>query len=102
MTQADKAAGAAALPETLSLEVSGVPVSVERATLADDIETLELLADAEDGDAFAVVRLMRHVFGEEQYANVKASLRKGGRTSVTDMLDFMGELFAQIGESAKN
>lgn len=99
---ADPKAGQAASEQAIVTEVDGIPVSIERDTLANDMDTLELMADVEDGDMLSLVRLMRHVFGEEQYRNVKASLRKEGRTSVTDMTEFMSGVFAAVGESAKN
>jgi hypothetical protein len=88
--------------KTLAVEVDGIPVTIERDVLGDDIETLELLADVDEGNALAVVRLMRHVFGDEQYANIKASLRRDGRTAVTDMTNFMSEVFKAIGGEVKN
>ena len=92
----------AAAEDKLCVEVDGVPVSIDRTVMSDDIETLELLADADDGNVLAVVRLMRHVLGAEQYANVKASLAKDGRTSVSDMASFIGKVFEALGEDAKN
>ena len=92
----------AAAEDKLCVEVDGVPVSIDRAVMSDDIETLELLADADDGNVLAVVRLMRHVFGAEQYTNVKASHAKDGRTSVSDMASFIGKVFEALGEDAKN
>lgn len=93
---------AAADADTIAVEVDGVPVSIDRASLANDIDTLELLADIDDGDVLSVVRLMRHVFGDEQYRNIKKSLRRDGRTTVSDMNDFMAEVFKAIGDDSKN
>lgn len=87
---------------TFCAEVEGIPVSIDMGAFTDDIETLELLGEIEDGNAFALTKLMRHLFGDEQYANIKASLRKGGRTSVSDMTGFMSAVFEQIGGAAKN
>lgn len=86
----------------LAIEVDGIPVSIERDVLANDLDTLELLADIDDGNLLSIVRLMRRVFGEEQYRNIKASLRKDGRTSMSDMNDFMVKVFSALGDDAKN
>ncbi len=94
---------AVAAEETISVEVEGIPVTIDRSALSDDMETLELLADIDDGDLLSIVRLMRHVFGDEQYRNIKRSLRKDGRTSLTDMNAFLTGVFAAIGgDEAKN
>ena len=87
---------------TLAIEVDGIPVSIEREVLANDLDTLELLADIDDGNLLSIVRLMRRVFGDEQYRNIKASLRKDGRTSMSDMNDFMVKVFSALGDDAKN
>lgn len=90
------------MDDVICAEVRGIPVRVERDALANDIETLELLADIDEGNPLKLVRLMAHVFGEEQYAAIKKSLAKDGRTTVSDMTDFMGEVFEAIGDVAKN
>ncbi len=88
---------------TLCVEVDGIPVSIDRNVLSNDLETLELLADIDDGNLLSIVRLMRHVFGEEQYKNIKKSLRADGRTALTDVNDFMSKVFAAIGkDESKN
>lgn len=90
------------MENTMCVEANGVPVVVDRAAIMDDIETVELLADIDEGNPFKIVRLMKHVFGGEQYDEIKKSLAKDGRTAVSDMVDFMGEVFAALGDAAKN
>lgn len=90
------------MEDFICVEVCGVPVRIERAALVNDIETLELLADIDEGNPLKLVRLMAHVFGDEQYSAIKKSLAKDGRTTVSDMTDFMGEVFATIGDTSKN
>ena len=102
MAEGKGKAAAAADADIIAVEVDGVPVSIDRATLANDIDTLELLADIDDGDVLSVVRLMRHVFGDGQYRNIKKSLRRDGCTTVSDMNDFMAEVFKAIGDDSKN
>ena len=88
--------------KTLELAVNGLTVAIDRDALANDIGTLELLADIEGGKAFAIVPLMKHIFGDEQYSAIKAALAVDGRTTVTAMTDFLGEVFKEIGDLAKN
>lgn len=94
---------AAKAPAPIRVTVDGIDVEVARETLADDLDTLEMLSDVDGGNVLAMPRLLRHVFGEEQYARVKAALAGGdGRTSLTAMSDFLGKVFSAIGEDAKN
>lgn len=87
---------------TVSAEVDGIPVCVERAAL-DDIEVMELLGELSDGNPFAVTKLMVAIFGREQYDNIKRSLAdESGRTSATAVIEFFGKAFPALGEAAKN
>lgn len=97
------ARAAAAKAEPIRVTVEGVDVEVARETLADDLDTLEMLSDVDGGNVLAMPRLLRHVFGEAQYRRVKAALAgDDGRTSLTAMSDFLGKVFAAIGDEAKN
>ena len=66
-------AAEAAKAAPIRVTVDGVEVEVARETLADDLDTLELLSDVDGGNVLAMPRLLRHVFGAEQYA-----VRQGG------------------------
>lgn len=87
--------------KTLTATVRGIPVSVEREAL-NDIEVMELLGELQDGNPLVLPKLMRAVYGAEQYANIKASLREGGRTSSEAVAAFFRESFVALGEEAKN
>lgn len=96
-------AAQAAKAAPIRVTVDGVEVEVARETLADDLDTLELLSDVDGGNVLAMPRLLRHVFGEVQYARVKAALAgDDGRTSLAAMSDFLSRVFAAIGDEAKN
>lgn len=96
-------AAQAAEAAPIRVTVDGFEVEVARETLADDLDTLEMLSDVDGGNVLAMPRLLRHVFGEGQYARVKAALAgEDGRTSLTAMSDFLGKVFSAIGEDAKN
>lgn len=97
------AKAAAEKAEPIRVTVGGIEVEVSRETLADDLDTLEMLSDVDGGNVLAMPRLLRHVFGDEQYGRVKAALAgEDGRTSLTAMSDFLGKVFAAIGDEAKN
>lgn len=86
----------------IEVESLGVPVSIDRDVLADDIDTLELLGAVDDGEVLKTPRLMRHILGDEQYEAVKAALAEDGRTSVSRMAEFIAGVFAAVGDTAKN
>lgn len=86
---------------SVEVEVDGIAVRVERETL-DDIEVMELLGEMQGGNVLVLPRLMRLVFGEEQYADIKAALAEGGRTSAKAVARFFSEAFRELGEAAKN
>lgn len=86
---------------TVGIEVDGIPVCVDRAAL-DDIAVMELLGEMQAGNILALPRLMRMVFGDEQYASIKESLAEDGRTSAKAMAVFFREAFKGLGEAAKN
>ena len=86
--------------ERITVEVDGIPVTIDRETM-DDVEVMELLGEMED-NPFVLPRLMRLVLGDEQYANVKRSLRRDGRCHVSDLLPFFSQVLKESGEQAKN
>ena len=97
-------AAEAAKAAPIRVTVDGVEVEVARETLADDLDTLELLSDVDGGNVLAMPRTApRRTRGAEQYACVKAALAgDDGRTSLAAMSDFLSKVFAAIGDEAKN
>lgn len=84
------------------VEVDGIPVAISRDAM-DDIDVLEMLADVSEGSMTSMPRLMRSVLGDEQYANVKESLKgDDGRTRVSDMTGFFFRAWREVGQAAKN
>ena len=82
------------------VEVDGIPVSVDPESL-QTIEFLELLGEMDDSVA-AAPNAMRYVLGDEQYANFKRSLRRGGVTRAVDVVAFFTKTLEALGEQAKN
>ena len=81
-------------------EVDGIPVSIETDRL-QSIEFLELMGAMEDS-VTACPKAMRYTLGEEQYANVKRSLRRDGVTRAVDVVSFFTRALEACGEQAKN
>lgn len=91
----------AAERDMVDAEVDGIPICVDRAALTD-IDVLDLLGEIQADNILVLPKLMRKVFGEEQYAEIKSSLAVDGHTSAVDMSKFFREAFKALGESAKN
>ena len=74
--------------KVICVEVDGIPA---------------MLGDMQGGNVLVLPRLMRAVFGEEQYGAIKRSLRgDSGHTSAADMARFLSKAMRQAGEQAKN
>lgn len=91
----------AAEDKTVVAEVEGIPVCIDRAVLTD-IDVLDLLGEIQADNILVLPRLMRTVFGDEQYEVIKKSLADDGYTSVVDMSRFFNKAFKALGEQAKN
>lgn len=88
--------------KVICVEVDGIPATIDREA-AGDIEVMEMLGDMQGGNVLVLPRLMRAVFGEEQYGAIKRSLRgDSGHTSAADMARFLSKAMRQAGEQAKN
>ncbi len=97
----DEGKTAAAEDKTVVAEVEGIPVCIDRAVLTD-IDVLDLLGELQADNILVLPRLMRTVFGDEQYTAIKKSLAVEGYTSVVDMSLFFNKAFRAFGEQAKN
>lgn len=94
------------MADIITLEVDGIPVEW-RNDAVSSIDFMEALADANDGDVLAVVKLMRMAFGEEQYANLKLSLSgEDGICQADSIVSFFFKALdaaaAERGNEAKN
>ncbi len=97
----DEGKTAAAEDKTMVAEVEGIPICIDRAVLTD-IDVLDLLGEVQADNILVLPRLMRTVFGDEQYTAIKKSLAVDGYTSVVDMSRFFNKAFRALGEQAKN
>lgn len=90
--------------KVVTVEAKGIEVTIPE-NVFDNIEVFDDLAAIQDGDLFAIPRLMRNVLGGE-YRRVKAALaNEEGVTTVTAITGFFGELMEKLpeeSEKAKN
>lgn len=89
--------------EYFNVTVDGVNLKIAKDVM-DDLDTLDLLGEVQDGNVFAFSKLAKRMFGEEDYVRIKESLAdKDGRTKVTDMSNFFVKtLEACNSDEAKN
>lgn len=79
----------------IDIEVRGIPCVFNEDALAD-FETLENLADMQDGNSTAMVRIGRRLFGDEQLVNIRESLRgEGGFCHIREMEAFISECIVE-------
>lgn len=65
----------------------------------DDIEVLELLAEIGEGNGTKAVKLLKLVFGEEKYAEIKEKLRdpETGKTKTSTIMDWFQKVSEKVG-----
>lgn len=85
----------------ISLEVRGIPCVMDDEPL-DNIEVLETIAEIEGGNILCIPRFFKAVFGDEQYENIKRSLRdERGVCHASDLLDFYHECLDEAAKTKK-
>lgn len=86
----------------VKVTVRGITVAVDP-DLMDDIDMVDDFAAVQDGDVFAIPRLLRRLFGDD-YRRVKHGLAGAdGVTKATDFIEFMGEVMRAVSAlEAKN
>lgn len=77
-----------------TVTINGITVKVDRSYM-ENFDVLELLADLEDGVASATPRLLRVVFGDEEWKRIKGEIRKanGGILPADAVSDFVTKYF---------
>lgn len=85
----------------ISIEVRGIPCVMDEAPL-DNIEVLEVIAEIEEGNIFKVPEFFKVTFGEEQYANIKKSLKgEDGICHTNDIFEFYRECIEAAAKAKK-
>lgn len=82
-----------------TVTVDGITVSIDM-EIMEDIETIEIIADTQDGNPLAMIKLFRHIFGKE-YENIKKKLKGDARTlNIKKITDWFAAVMEAI--NAKN
>lgn len=84
--------------DTISVTVQGIPVVVDPSQIGS-FEFLEWLYDLQNGDPTPLVPMARTMFGREQFANIKRTLKKEGRGDVENVSRFVVEAITAAAEA---
>lgn len=83
----------------VSIEVRGIPCVMDEEPL-DNIEILEVIAEIEAGNILKLPQFFRVAFGEDQYANIKNSLKgDDGVCHASDLSAFYSECMIAAAEA---
>lgn len=80
---------------------SGFAFAVEK-DVVDDMELIDDLAEADDGDPLAISKVCKRVLGADQRKRLYDHLRKDGRVPIKDVAECIIEIFAAMGQEGKN
>lgn len=100
---AEKKEGAKKAPaKKVKVTVKGVTISIDP-NVMDDIDLVDYIGAVQDGDIFAMPRVLKRMFGSD-YQRIKAELAdKAGVTTVTKFSNFLVEVMTAVNAiEAKN
>ena len=80
---------------------NGLKIQIDENAM-DDMELLDLLAQLDDGNGYAIPRVVEHLLGKEQKKALYDSVRVNGRAPVTKVVEAMKEILNKLGETGKN
>lgn len=80
---------------------SGLNLSINDGAM-DNMELLDDLVEVDEGNAFAISRIVRRVLDEENRKQLYDHLRVDGVTPVSKVIEAMKEIFDKLGADGKN
>jgi hypothetical protein len=80
---------------------SGLNLSISDGAL-DNMELLDDLVAVDEGNAFAISRIVRRVLDDENRKKLYDHLRVDGVTPVSKVVEAMKEIFDKMGADGKN
>lgn len=80
---------------------SGLNLSINDGVM-DNMELLDDLVEVDEGNAFAISRIVRRVLDDENRKKLYDHLRVDGITPVSRVVDAMKEIFDKLGVEGKN
>lgn len=68
----------------------------------DNMELLDDLVDFDNGNGYAISRILARILEPEEKKKLYENLRKDGVTSISDVTQALKELFDKLGPAGKN
>lgn len=80
---------------------SGLNLSINDGA-TDNMELLDDLVEVDEGNAFAISRIIRRILDDDNRKKLYDHLRVDGITPVSGVVDAMKEIFDKLGDEGKN
>ena len=80
---------------------SGLTLSVKDDVM-DNMELLDDLVELDEGNGFAISRVLNRILEPDEKKKLYDHLRENGVTKVSKVVDAMKEIFDKLGDTGKN
>ena len=80
---------------------SGLTLSVKDDVM-DNMELLDDLVELDEGNGFAISRVLNRILETDEKKKLYDHLRENGVTKVSKVVDAMKEIFDKLGDNGKN
>lgn len=80
---------------------SGITLEIKD-NVMDDMELLDDLVALDEGNGYAISRVVGRILGTEEKKKLYDSLRVDGVTPVSKVVEAMKEIFDKLGDAGKN
>lgn len=80
---------------------SGLALNI-RDDVMNNMELLDDLVELDEGNGYAISRVIRKILDEEEKKKLYDHLRKDGVTPISSVVQAMKEIFDKLGETGKN
>lgn len=86
--------------KTITLD-DGLTLSI-RAGVLNNMELLDDLVELDDGNGYAISRIVRRILGRDEKKKLYDHLRADGVVPVSAVTDALKEIFDKLGDAGKN
>lgn len=80
---------------------SGITLNVKD-NVMDNMELLDDLVELDDGNGYAISRVVGRILDKDEKRKLYDHLRVDGVTAVSKVVEAMKEIFDKLGDNAKN
>ena len=80
---------------------SGITLEIKE-NVMDNMELLDDLVELDDGNGYAISRVVGRILDKDEKKKLYDHLRVDGVTAVSKVVEAMKEIFDKLGDNAKN